>query len=139
VNREEIAWAAGLFEGEGSVYVNRIRKYRYLCVEVNMTDEDIVQRLHRLFPYGTVRQAEALRQHWKRSWHWRVHGFAGSQAFIALIWPWLGERRRATAAELLKSFRGPVSQLAEEPVSKAAKRLGSNPSGPTILYNRRGS
>jgi hypothetical protein len=37
----DLDWAADLFEGEGSVYLNK-GKYPYLCVR--STDEDVVRR-----------------------------------------------------------------------------------------------
>jgi hypothetical protein len=41
---EEIAWAAGLFEGEGSITrFGRPGKFD-LRVSLNMTDEDVVRR-----------------------------------------------------------------------------------------------
>jgi hypothetical protein len=43
----ETAWAAGFFDGEGSVYANRIRDQYYLRIAVAGTDEEAIYRFHR--------------------------------------------------------------------------------------------
>jgi hypothetical protein len=51
---EEIAWAAGLFEGEGSITrFGRSGKFD-LRVSLNMTDEDVVRRFDAIVDRGKV-------------------------------------------------------------------------------------
>jgi hypothetical protein len=47
---EEIAWAAGLFEGEGTITISNER----LVVRLVNTDEAIVRRLAEIVPFGTI-------------------------------------------------------------------------------------
>jgi hypothetical protein len=47
---EEIAWATGLFEGEGTITVSNER----LVVRLVNTDEAIVRRLAEIVPFGTI-------------------------------------------------------------------------------------
>jgi hypothetical protein len=47
---EEIAWAAGLFEGEGTITASN----EHLVVRLVNTDEPIVRRLAEIIPFGTI-------------------------------------------------------------------------------------
>ena len=47
---DELAWAAGLFEGEGSISASSGR----LDVRVKMTDEPVVRRFAEVMDCGTV-------------------------------------------------------------------------------------
>jgi hypothetical protein len=57
----DIAWAAGLFDGEGSIGENHFDD-RYGCkiiLRVAMTHEAAIQRIASIFPYGSVRPRSA--------------------------------------------------------------------------------
>jgi hypothetical protein len=104
LDREELAWAGGLFEGEGCFSVNRDKRgrgYIYPVAAVEMTDEDSVRRFAAAVGFGVVNGPYA---HWakKQSWRWQAFGFERTQALLAMLWPWLGIRRRAKGAEVLK-------------------------------------
>lgn len=116
--REDLAWAAGLFEGEGcftfhaGTHPNGYR-YRYPKACMNSTDRDVMVRFLAIVgcgnlhgPYLTKRDRAYNR---KPSWHWRAHGFELGQAIVALFWPWLCERRRIRAAEVLTAR--PIGRL----------------------------
>lgn len=46
----EIAWAAGIFEGEGCfTTMSNQRGKKYIGLQVNMTDEDVVLKLYNVF------------------------------------------------------------------------------------------
>ena len=53
----EIAWAAGLFEGEGSIGFrggSRGYVYAYLNLQLRSTDQDVVYRFHQIISEGNV-------------------------------------------------------------------------------------
>ena len=53
---EEIAWAAGLYEGEGTVFApwsKRDCTYHSPKLQINMTDEDIIDRFGAIIQVGT--------------------------------------------------------------------------------------
>jgi hypothetical protein len=59
VGAKELYWVAGLLEGEGCFRVkkNSLRKagrYTEVCVEVNMTDEGVIRKLHAVVGVGKV-------------------------------------------------------------------------------------
>jgi hypothetical protein len=52
---DEIAWAAGLFEGEGCIsLVDKHGGRFYIVLELSSTDEDVVRRFHRIIACGAV-------------------------------------------------------------------------------------
>jgi hypothetical protein len=101
--REDIAWAAGLFEGEGCFSLQSRGNPR---ATLSMTDFDVVRRFAEVVGFGTVFDKVPPRlPHHKPQLAWRVTSFERTQALIAMFWPWLGERRRARAVEILATAR----------------------------------
>lgn len=96
-----MAWAAGLFEGEGSVTVDSDGG---ICLQINMTDLEPLQRFAQVVggriggPYNQSR----AKPNWKPFWKWRVRGVEAHVVFQKMA-PWLGERRRNRYAEVCKS------------------------------------
>ena len=97
---EEIAWAAGLFEGEGTItHVSRRRDTFDLVVGLKMTDEDIVRRFDEIVDRGKVYGPYLPPSHGDRRkpfWYWVAFGDAGHDV-LDLIGAWLGTRRIAQA------------------------------------------
>lgn len=99
----DLAWAAGLFEGEGSFGLrnNAGETYKYLTLQINMTDEDVLEKFYNIFQVGTFRPwtppSHAGR---KPQWRWRVSG-KDAEAVAWALAPHLGKRRLARFAELL--------------------------------------
>lgn len=110
-DRAEVAWAAGLFEGEGCFtmtdHAGASRRLTQGRIELAMTDEDDVRRFHAVMGFGAVdgplqRPSRGSR---KPYWRWRAWTFETIQATVAMFWPWLGARRRARAREVLSGLR----------------------------------
>ena len=98
-NREDLAWAAGLFEGEGCFTLSGRGTARAI---LNMTDEDVVRRFAQIVRVGGIRGKRVIRPQHKPQWEWTVQNHEGVQALIAVLWPWLGQRRRSRAVEVLR-------------------------------------
>jgi hypothetical protein len=96
---EEIAWAAGLFEGEGTITESDDR----LVVRLVNTDEEVIRRFGEILPLGTLygpykrQERDGFRR--KPLWVWIAAQENGLDA-LALMWSWLSERRRRRAGEL---------------------------------------
>lgn len=99
-----IAWAAGLFEGEGSVYpVNQKRygkEYHYVRMCLKMTDEDVVDRFHAIVKVGSVTFVPREKPHYKDAWLWQLNNREQCSDLIDKLWPYLGNRRRNRVMEL---------------------------------------
>ncbi len=114
VQREELAWAGGLFEGEGSISVNKQKRettqhYVTIYTTLAMTDLDVLERFQRTMgigniigPHGPYGISKKVR------YSWSVSGHQQAQYVIALLWPWLAERRREQARASLAAVRAYV-------------------------------
>ena len=97
--RENIAWAAGLFEGEGSISIKR----QTAQLSLGMTDEDVVRRFYSIIGigkiYGPYRDKRKLTH--KQMWIWTIGGARQCQAVLAALWNHLGKRRKHKAEEAI--------------------------------------
>lgn len=80
-----LAWAAGLFEGEGC-----IRSKHSLSVIIEMTDLDVLESFQKNFGGSLIKQR--LRKSYKQTWKWSLHG-EKALSFIKDILPFLHSRR----------------------------------------------
>jgi hypothetical protein len=109
----EIAWAAGLFEGEGTITCGRLP--HNLRMAVMMTDRDVVEHFAEVLG-GAARywMPPRHRTHgWKAQWWWNASGQAAAD-ILRLLLPYLGERRSARALELLEIFDEHVAEVTVE-------------------------
>ena len=107
----DLAWAAGLFEGEGCLTISNGRQpngsvFRQVRLKLNSTDEDVVRRFHGIVRVGYVRvETDFERYGFKRQWGWYVGNRRDVEHVIGFLLPWLGARRSRRAEELLQLCR----------------------------------
>ena len=102
MNTRELAWAAGLFDGEGCFYSQSGTR---LALQLAMTDADSVRRFHRAvggLGKVTYWDSPSLKH---PMYKWRVVNFEGAQAVLAMLWYGLNARRKARATELLLNYQ----------------------------------
>lgn len=110
----EIAWAAGLFEGEGSWGVYRRPRHdrgterTIIQATLGMTDRDVVERFARIVGMGSV---QAPRRNGNRSNRKLIHTWAVADArsvqrLIEMFRPWLGARRLERAEAVIRASVG---------------------------------
>ncbi len=102
-----VAWAAGLFEGEGSFHLRRMRENRrsvHLHAALVTTDHDVILRFAEVVGVGRLGDVRQRRPHHKQQWAWRANG-SDVELLYELIGPWLGERRQRRYAEILAERR----------------------------------
>lgn len=95
----DIAWAAGLFEGEGSLFIANMRKYSYPRLNLKTTDLDVLQKFKDVVEVGSIYKATTSVTQ-KEAWYWQVNGLDKCKKVIQDFWPYLGERRKAKAIEI---------------------------------------
>jgi hypothetical protein len=97
-----IPWAAGLFEGEGTIVVRPDRGS--IQVVLYGSDEDVVRRFARTIGlgkvFGPLMRSKQDGSPAKDMWEWRAYSSNARQA-LEMILPHLGKRRTAKAIEAL--------------------------------------
>lgn len=96
----DIAWSAGLFEGEGCATFSDGR--RQPRASINMTDEDVVRKFHHIVGRGNVRRYDPYQPNRKAQWQWSVQSGADVLHVLGMLWPYLGERRREQATFVME-------------------------------------
>ena len=91
---QELAWAAGLFEGEGSIFNGGGTS---TSVALAMTDLDVVEKFQKAVQLPVPIYKRTRRDAYKDVFEWRTARFEYAQALIAMLWPWLGTRRKQQA------------------------------------------
>ena len=87
ISQTDIAYLAGLFDGEGHVQYkqywdvkrkDRPKQYKVwrIALEMSMTDEPIIRWVHEILKCGTVRlniknKSPSSKPHYKDQWRWR--------------------------------------------------------------------
>lgn len=107
INREQLAWAGGLFEGEGSFVLGKVAHLRNVRAILCSTDRDVLARFGRVMGFGNIHFRKNYKGHLgkKQVIQWSTGSFELTQATMALLWPWLGKRRRAKIIESLREMR----------------------------------
>ena len=90
-----IAYIAGLFDGEGSVdYKQRWekrgkKKYKAwrIIMDIAMTDEPVIRWVHEVLGVGSVMERPPRKPHYKKQWRWRC-SFREALSVAKLLWPY---------------------------------------------------
>lgn len=96
----DLAWLAGLFEGEGNVSING----KSLTVRIKMTDEDVVTRAATIMGARIYSAPTPKRKARKPTWVAQAKGSAAA-GVIMTLYPWLGFRRREQACKALTAWK----------------------------------
>lgn len=103
----EIAWAAGLFEGEGCISAS-VRKedewVRFVAVSLTMVDEDVVLKFARIVGYGSVIKYPGAQEGRKERYVWQTNKASEVRRIFMMFAPHLGQRRLMRGIELLKAY-----------------------------------
>ena len=94
----DVAYIAGLFDGEGSVdFAKRIEKRRgkaykvqRILMRIEMTNESVLRWVHETLKVGTVRKrnrSPSVKAHWKDRWVYSVR-FREALYVCKLLWPY---------------------------------------------------
>jgi hypothetical protein len=98
----ELAWAAGLFEGEGTVSVLKNKKHGYTrpLATVTSTDAEVTAFFHERWP-GTLRQIQPKSPRARPATVWQLYSSVQVAAFIEQILPFIRTSRVREKMELV--------------------------------------
>ena len=94
----DAAYFAGLFDGEGSVYIKRMDQMKHkrpgkpvhkvwvIRMEIAMTDKATIKWCHELFQCGSFGERK-VKEGYKRQWRWRV-SHRDALRVAKIIWPY---------------------------------------------------
>jgi hypothetical protein len=99
VTDTEIAWAAGLFDGEGSV---TIKKRGGATIQLGMTDLPLVERFTRVVGVGSI-SGPRIQPNRKPSWVWFACGL-NAVSVARLLLPYVGDRNIGRFERLIQYY-----------------------------------
>lgn len=106
VNREELAWAAGFFDGEGwTGCYHKEPNTRYLMLAINQNDCRPLKRFQKAV-FGTGRIRGPIKSCQGPNYHYRFEAarFEHVQAIVAAMWPFLCEPKKEQAERALRAY-----------------------------------
>ena len=127
-SREEMAWAAGLFDGEGTIGVRRngpAARTRRIGLALGMTDRTVVERFaSALGGIGRVYEPRVSSRYplVKPVHVFAIHSFERTQATIAALWSWLSEPKRNQARRALVAWRQDPHRYHDETFARLCRR-----------------
>ncbi len=101
-----IAYAAGLFDGEGTVSLMRQSSKQRRCpvVSLSSTTRELVDFMYDTFG-GVVTKAPKQQAHWKDAWHWQASHNRALEV-LAQLMPYMREpEKRRRAALLVERYK----------------------------------
>jgi len=105
-NREEIVWAAGLLEGEGSFHNPTNGQIQISCYS---SDRDVLEKLLKIFQLGAIYNQTMYPDSMskKQMFVWKVGQRADVLAILFAIFPFMGERRKQKIKEIVANYQLP--------------------------------
>jgi Holliday junction resolvase-like predicted endonuclease len=107
MNPTDLAWVAGLLEGEGSFMAGPPSHPNQPGIVIEMTDLDVLQRLARILG---VTRIKIRKTGWKQSWRVLVRSRKAAD-LMRLLRPWMGSRRQAQIDHALQNYNQSQSDL----------------------------
>ena len=125
----ELAWAAGLFDGEGTTLAKSDSArpgYHQLVVTVPQLGREGVPEVLVRFQRAVLGMGVIERADGGSIFRWRARGFVDAQATIALLWHFLDGVKRTQAAAAMRTvgrqYAAPSTLRRRPPRSPAARR-----------------
>src|SRR2546425_3271229 len=107
---EELAWAAGLFDGEGSVTTSRSARSRTIeaCLPQSAAAgiPNVLERFQRAVARGRIYGPRKRSDPWSKlpQYRWRSTNITDVCTTIEMLWPWLCEAKRSQTVNALERY-----------------------------------
>lgn len=93
MNREELAWAAGLFDGEGHSSPRYGATRIYQRVDVGQKNREVLDRFAAAVGVGKV-SGPHVNAKGHIMYRYAAYGFEKTQAIAAMLWSWLSRVKK---------------------------------------------
>ena len=97
-----VAWAAGLFEGEGSIYL--IPNKKSVALSMTQSDHDVLQKLQSVF--GGQIYDKKKSGGTKQLWVWKLMQTDSVKDALEKMLPFFGTRRACKALDAFDHYDG---------------------------------
>jgi hypothetical protein len=115
IEREALAWSAGVFDGEGWTTSARYNSRRGMTATITLgvaqAHPEMLHRLREVFGRGAVTSPRRIVPGHTPMYSWKVYGFEQVQAVGALLWTWLGSRKRDQLVRCLSDAKSYPTNL----------------------------
>lgn len=100
----EFSWLAGILEGEGSFIKGPKSMPNQPAISIQMTDEDIIQRVAKMFGTSYCRSDRGLDKGWKPAYRTMLRG-EPAVLLMQILYPLMGKRRQNQISDAIKSYK----------------------------------
>lgn len=100
----ELAWAAGFVDGEGSF--NWSKSKQAIGFGITQLDRRSLDRFVKAVGIGKIYGPYPRAKKQGTVHYYKLYSFESVQALAAMLWPWLGEVKRADARRVLTLSKG---------------------------------
>jgi hypothetical protein len=110
----DAAWAAGFFDGEGSVGISNealTHRCRGISMEISQSSAGgvppVLVRFREVVGCGSLSGPHEQKSPWSRlpQYRWRAAALGDVEATASLLWPWLGPAKRAQFGSAIRLRR----------------------------------
>tara|TARA_R110000751_G_scaffold285903_1_gene390261 strand:- start:98 stop:514 length:417 start_codon:yes stop_codon:yes gene_type:complete len=128
----DAAYAAGLFDGEGSVYYKKTKQKKHnrpgkpihnvwvIRMEIAMTDKDVVKWCHDLFQCGAFGERK-VKKGYKRQWRWRV-SHRDALYVAKILWPY-AQVKMHKIEQIIDHYDPDIQDLGDNVVDLGKERI----------------
>lgn len=103
--KAEIAWAAGLFEGEGSICTSPTKRSATRRIVLSSTDKDVLERFGAVVEAGKLYGPHKQRgKGYKPIYTWSISDYKEVQRIAEAFLPWLGKRRTEAVEQFMEEL-----------------------------------
>lgn len=104
MNKENLAWAAGFFDGEGCTSIKKKKSqinFRAVVISMSQKDERVLNKWYKIFHFGYY---DDVQTKYGPMWRWNTTTFEQAQYVMCLLWPWLGEVKKEQYERVVKEY-----------------------------------
>ena len=132
MTENDVAYFAGLFDGEGSVYFKKMKQKKHkrpgkpvhnvtvIRMEIAMTDKDTIKWCHDLFKCGHFGERK-VQKGYKRQWRWRV-SHRDALYVAKILWPF-SQVKLHKLEQIIDHYEPRVEELGDNVVDLASERI----------------